>query len=86
MIFLSIIAIRLLKPKAKVIPFLIILDIVLLAIASRAFINSFWKSLFGLMTTKLGLIALAILVADYCLRFTYFRYDINVDFENPKTE
>lgn len=83
LVFLAITLIRLIKPKTKNIPLLIILDIVLLIIASRAFLNnSFWQSIFSLLTVKLGFIAFAIFVADYYLRFSYFNYYRNIDTEN----
>lgn len=83
LVFLAIMMIRLLKPKTKTIPFLIILDIALFTIAARAFINnSFWQSIFSLVTEVPGLIALAIFIIDYYLRFSYFNYHRKIEHEN----
>jgi hypothetical protein len=83
LVFLFIIVVRLLKPKIKTIPILIILDIALFTIASRAFLNiNFWQSIFSLVTSKPGLIIFVIFVADYYLRFSYFNYHGQIEKEN----
>ncbi|AFM04723.1 hypothetical protein Fleli_2351 [Bernardetia litoralis DSM 6794] len=78
LVFTATIAARLLKTKDKVIPLLIMLELGLLTISSRAFLNNnFWNSIFSFGTLKIELILMLIFVADYLLRYFYFNYDKN---------
>ncbi len=78
LVFTATIAARLLKTKDEIIPLLIMLDLGLLTISSRAFLNNnFWNSIFSFGISKIGLMLMLIFVADYLLRYFYFNYDKN---------